>query len=64
MTKFVFLILKVSLFAVYQSNNLQSSWFTVDSGDLRFFYHIRHSCRQQINKIKFVRTFLDVVDID
>ena len=27
---------KVSLFAVNQSNNLQSSWFTVDLRDLRF----------------------------
>ena len=34
MTKFDFLIFRVNLFAVSQSYNLQSSWFTINSNDL------------------------------
>ena len=37
MTKFVFFfIFRVTLFAVSQSYSLQSSWFTINSNDLRF----------------------------
>ena len=36
MTKFDFFIFRVNLFAVSQSYNLQSSWFTINSNDLRF----------------------------
>ena len=36
MTKFDFFMFRVNLFAVSQSYNLQSSWFTINSNDLRF----------------------------
>ena len=36
MTKFDFFMFRVSLFAVSQSYNLQSSWFAINSNDLRF----------------------------
>ena len=34
--KFDFFMFRVNLFAVSQSYNLQSSWFTINSNDLRF----------------------------
>ena len=36
MTKFDFFMFRVNLLAVSQSYNLQSSWFTINSNDLRF----------------------------
>ena len=36
MTKFDFFIFRVNLFAVSQLYNLQSSWLTINSNDLRF----------------------------
>ena len=50
MTKFVFFIFRVNLFAVSQSYSLQNSWLTINFSDLRFCQHIGYSCRQQTGK--------------
>ena len=65
MTKLVFLIFKVSLFAVSQSHNLRSSRFTMSSSDLRLLsaYRIFVSSANK-KKLKLFRIFLDIVNIN
>ena len=59
MTKFDFFIFRVNLFAVNQSYNLQSSWFTINSNDLRFLSAYRIFMLLRILAIKCQFFLLD-----